>query len=207
MNRPRIAAASALAFTFVFVGGLSFGGSAHAQTFPVVKGTQELQIGFSMMSMPEIVSVTWSAHPELRWGIFLGEGFEAQLTADMRVWPLGIAAPRSYGGGLNLLWFPNLGQGHRNLYLLLGGGGAWTDPAEPTIDASLDPAGRVGLGAKVSLEQLGLPFLVGWHLTTEYRGEFVYLNEDSADYPGLPESASTGLDFVSGVTVGVSILR
>ena len=65
----------------------------------------------------------------------MAEGIEAQFTADGRVWPLGAKAPRSYGGGLNILWFPNIAQGKRNLYFLVGGGGAWVDP----------PAAAVGL--------------------------------------------------------------
>ncbi len=205
MNRARLSLATALAVVLPLAGAWLPGGNAGAQTFPVVGGTQEVQIGFSVVTLPEITGGTWSAQPELRWGLFIADGLEIQVTADARAYPLGTTAPKSYGGGVNVLWFPVLGDRDRNFYLLAGGGGAYSDPSSPAIDASFDPAGRIGLGVKVPLDAMGLGFLMGRHLGAEYRGDFVFLNEDADDYP-YEEDFATSLEYVSGFTIGVSFI-
>jgi hypothetical protein len=205
MIRPRPVAPVALVLVPVLAVALLSGSSARAQTFPVVGGTQEIQVGIAAVSTPEIVSGFVSAQPELRWGFFLSDGLELQLIADTRVWPLGAYAPKSYGGSLNVLWFPDLGARDRNFYLLAGAGGAWNDPPPESLDASFDPAVRAGIGVKVPLDALGLGFLVGTHLGAEYRGEFVFLNEDADDYAYLGDVA-TDLEFLSGVAIGVSMI-
>jgi hypothetical protein len=197
---PVLAAAVALGSALV-------PGTAPAQTFPVTKGSQEIQVGFSAISLPEFVGGSISAQPELRYGRFVGEGLEVQLGAETRVWPLGTQAPKLYGGSLSVLWYPNLGPRNRNLYLLVGGGGSWNDPPQVTRDASFDPAVRAGMGVKVSLENLGLAFASGWHLTVEYREELVLYNEDEGAYAGLGTDVSTDRDLLSGLAIGVSLFR
>ena len=205
MIRARVSAALTTALLLPLAGAFLAVPTAGAQSFPIVGGTQELQFGLSMVSMPEITSGSWSAQPEVRWGLFLADALELQVTADVRAWPLGAEAPKSYGGIVGLLWFPDLSAGERNFYLLAGAGGAWSDPPEITIDASFDPTVRGGMGLKVPLDNLGLGFLAGKHLNAEYRLDFVYLNEDETDYPAFTDVA-TNYDFLSGMTIGISFI-
>jgi len=209
MTRPQKAFASALALALA--GALTFADVASAQDeepapeFSVAKGSQDLQFGFSMVSLPEIVKGAWSAQPEIRYGVFLSDGLQLQITAETRVWPLGKEAPKSYGGGVNLLWFPDLGTASRNFYLLVGGGGAYEDPPQQTLDASFDPMVRGGVGARVPLRDLGIPFMASWYLSTEFAVKAVLLGEDEEDYPASP-GAATDLDYLSALTVGFTIL-
>jgi hypothetical protein len=185
------------------------GGEAQAQSFPVVAGSREIQIGASATSLPELYDGPFSAQPELRLGMFVVEGVELQLLGETRVWPLGRRAPKGYGGALQILWFPNLGAQSRNMYLLIGGGGARITPPDRRLESSFDASARAGIGVKVSLEGLGLDFLNTYHLNVEYRGEYLYLNEDEEDYAalGLGDDLPTTSDFVSGVSVGISMVR
>jgi hypothetical protein len=210
MTRARLFAALPTAAVLTLagltpIGALLAARPAEAQSFPVVGGTQELQIGVSMVSLPEITNGSWSAQPEVRWGLFLADGLELQVGLDTRVWPLGSQAPKSYGGGVSMLWFPDLGTVDRNFYLLAGAAGMWSDPPQAAFHASFDPVGRGGMGLKVPLDNLGLGFLAGKHLTVEYRLDFVLLNEDEEDYAVLGDVA-TNYDFLSGLAVGVSFI-
>jgi hypothetical protein len=176
--------------TFLFpvaLVSLLLAGIASAQTFPVVAGTMEVQVGAAGIVLPENTNGMVSAQPELRLGYFVSEGLQLQIVGDARVWPLGMVAPANYGVGAQFLWFPNLGPQNRNLYLLAGAGGAYSDP--PRDDSQFDPLARVGLGVKVPLAGVGLGFLQRAHLTVEYRGELLFQDET---------------DFVSGAAVGFS---
>lgn len=162
--------------------------AASAQTFPVVPGTTEIQIGATGLSIREDAGGLWSFNPELRVGFFLQPGFEFQAEGNFRVWPGGAVGGRSYGGGGNLLWYPSLAPKSRNMYLLGGAGGSYNDPPG-TADSEFDVAIRGGLGYKAPL---GIGLLGSAHLTAEYRGE--YLLTDPAD-------------FVSGAAIGISFFR
>jgi len=70
------------------------------------------------------------------------------------------------------------------------------------VDASIDPLGRLGGGFKVPLDNLGVPYISRGHVTFEYRGEWVALDEDVVD--PLDQSK---WDFQSGIAVGYSIFR
>lgn len=161
-----------------------------AQTFPVVRGTTELQVGGVGVVMPEDSGGMVSLQPEVRFGYFIGEGLQVQLAGDVRVWPLGLVAPARYGGAVSLLWFPNLGPQNRDLYLLAGAGGAYTDPPGSRAEGEFDPLLRVGLGIKVPLGAFLL--LERAHLTMEYRGDLVLQDET---------------DFLSGIGIGLSFIR
>lgn len=175
---------------FFLVLALLLGASAAlAQTFPVVRGTTEFQVGAAGVMMPEDSNGMVSYQPEVRFGYFIGEGLQVQFAGDMRVWPLGTIGPARYGGTVSLLWFPNLGPQNRNLYLLGGAGGAYRDPPGPHADGEFDPSLRGGLGIKVPLG--GFAFLQGSHLTMEYRGELLLQDET---------------EFVSGVGIGLSFI-
>jgi hypothetical protein len=165
---------------------------AFAQTFPVVPGTLEIGAGMAAVALPEATTGSISAQPEVRVGYFFAEGMMLQVVADTRVWPLGIVAPTSYGIAGNVLWFPNLGPQNRNLYLMAGAGGALVDPPGPAKGSSVDPMIRGGLGVKVSLADVGLHFLRPFHLTVEFREEYVHSDEN---------------DFLAGLAFGLSAFR
>lgn len=165
---------------------------ASAQTFPVVAGTMEFGVGASAVALPEEISGSISAQPELRLGYFLAEGLMLQVVGDARVWPLGTVAPSTYGVAGSLLWFPNLGPRSRNMYLLAGGGGNFVDPPQPSEDSSIDPLLRAGVGVKVPLNGLGLSFLHPYHFTAEFREEIAVGDET---------------DFLSGVSFALSRIR
>jgi len=164
--------------------------NAHAQTFPVVRGSSEVEFGVAGIILPESEDGPYSAQPEVRLGYFLAEGLELQLGLHGRIWPLGGVASKSFGLAGHLLWYPNLGPDSRNLYLMGGGGAARNDPP-PRIkrDPNIDPFVRGGLGYKVPLRNLGVGFLMSAHLTAEYRVEYV-LEENN--------------DFVSGALLALS---
>jgi hypothetical protein len=176
----------------VVAAGLSGAGVVQAQTFPVVAGTLEFQGGMAAVALPEENVGSISAQPELRIGYFFMEGVEAQVVGDGRVWPLGNTAPSFYGVTGNVLWFPNLGPRSRNLYFLGGGGGVLVDPPSPTVDSSIDPLLRAGMGIKISLAEIGWTFLHPFHLTVEFREEVLFGDET---------------DFLSGVSFGLSSFR
>ncbi|MBZ0267087.1 hypothetical protein K8I85_02940 [bacterium] len=179
----------ALALALLAVSGIP---DASAQTFPVVAGTMEIGAGISAVALPEQTTGSISAQPEVRVGYFLAEGLMLQVTADTRVWPLGTAAPSTYGVAGNLLWFPNLGPRSRNMYLMAGGGGNFVDPPSPTVDSSLDPLLRIGVGVKVPMEEIGLNFLHPYHFTVEFREEMAVGDET---------------DFLSGLSFTLSRIR
>ncbi|GJM43885.1 MAG: hypothetical protein DHS20C21_07270 [Gemmatimonadota bacterium] len=167
--------------------------SGLAQSFPVVSGTMEFQFGLTGMALPENSGGgSLSAQPELRVGRFVAEGVELQLVGDARVWPLGVTAPSSYGVSANLLWFPNLGPTSRNLYLLVGGGGALVDPPSAAVGSSFDPLGRVGVGVKVPLSELSVSWTKSLFFTVEFREEYVAADES---------------DYLSGISFSVSQFR
>lgn len=165
---------------------------ASAQTFPVVAGTMEIGVGVSAVALPERITGSISAQPEVRVGFFLAEGLMLQVVGDARVWPLGNTAPSTYGVAGNLLWFPNLGPRSRNLYLMAGGGGNFVDSPNPADDSSIDPLLRGGVGVKVPLEEIGLGFLHPYHFTVEFREEVVTGDET---------------DFLSAVSFALSRIR
>ena len=162
---------------------------ASAQTFPVVTGTTEIQIGVSGITLPRDSGGLWSLNPELRIGFFLQPGFELQAEGNFRAWPGGAVSGRSYGGGGNLVWYPNLGPQSRNLYLLGGASGVLSEPPGQDEDTELDVTGRGGVGYKAPI---AFPWLAGAHLSVEYRGE-VIVTRDRA--------------FVSGAAIGISFFR
>jgi hypothetical protein len=160
-----------------------------AQTFPITPGTLEFQVGVAGIVLPEDTDGMFSAQPQIRAGLFLREGVELQGEADARVWPLGPIAAHSYQVTGNLLWFPRLSD-HHELYLLGGGGGAFSNPPGPE-GGSFDPLLRGGLGVKIPLVALTEAFRA-LYLTAEYRGELVF---------------ATNTSFVSGVALGFSRFR
>jgi hypothetical protein len=145
--------------------------SAGAQDLPVSAGTIEVQAGMAAIGLPEATNGTYSAQPELRLGFFLVEGLEAQLEANIRMWPLGSVAPHSAGAAAHLAWYPSLGPGHRNLYLLAGGGVSRNDPPGVLTVRTFDPLARAGLGYKIPLSQLGMGAVPHGFFTTEFRAE------------------------------------
>jgi hypothetical protein len=153
---------------------------------PIEAGTWEIQAGLAGIVLPEDIEGTYSLQPEVRFGYFIADAIELQAQGDVRVWPLGSVAPNSYGVGGSVLWFPSI-QEERNLYLLGGVGGAYTDPPGSAEDSSFDPLGRVGFGFKVPITGLG--FLDGSYLNLEYRGEMAFVDDP---------------DFVSGAAIGLS---
>jgi hypothetical protein len=158
-----------------------------AQTFPVVAGTWEVQGGFNGTVLPEGYSPLWSAQVEARAGMFIAEGLEIQAIGDVRVWPLGAEAPKSYGITGNLLWFPRTGE-TRNLYLLGGGGGFFRDQATPTQpESGFQPMLRTAVGTKIKMPGQGA--VRNLHLTTEFRGDFWFEEQTS---------------FVAGFAIGLS---
>ncbi len=155
---------------------------------PIEAGTWEIQAGLAGIVLPEDIQGTYSLQPEARLGFFIVDAIELQAQVDVRVWPLGSVAPNSYGFGGSVLWFPSI-QEERNLYLLGGVGGAYTDPPGSVEDSSFDPLGRAGFGFKVPITGTGLGFLDGSYLNLEYRGEMVFVDDP---------------DFVSGAAIGLS---
>jgi hypothetical protein len=182
MSRARIALVSAVA------GSALLPAVGAGQDFPVSAGTLEVQVGVAGIVLPEESRGTFSAQPEVRVGWFLRERLELQAEGDVRVWPLGTIAARSYGVSGNLLWYPPLADDRHDLYFLGGGGGAYTDPPGPAADTSFDPLLRGGVGLKVPLEGLNEAFRA-IYFTAEYRGELI-----------LADSS----DFVSGIALGLS---
>jgi len=177
-------------------------GGARAQTFPVTPGTLEFQLGLATIVLPEDHDGTYSAQVEGRAGWFFGEGLEAQLDGHFRFYPLGSEAPKGYGVGLSALWFPVLGD-TRNLYVLGGAAFQYLDyPPRYGVSNGTRPILRAGGGLKVPLEQSGIPYLRGGHLTVEYRGEWIWLSHDEVD----PAVGKT-LEFQSGLAFGWSIFR
>lgn len=165
---------------------------ASAQTFPVVAGTMEFGAGATALALPEEITGSISAQPELRVGYFLAEGLMLQVVGDARVWPLGTVAPSTYGVAGSILWFPNLGPRSRNMYLTAGGGGNFVSPPNPSDDSSVDPLLRIGMGVKVPMEEIGLNFLHPYHFTVEFREEIAVGDET---------------DFLSGISFGFSRIR
>ena len=185
MNRTALCLALATAV-------LAGAGTVGAQTFPVVAGTLEIQGGMAAVTLPEQYFGSISAQPELRFGYFIAEGLMIQAVGDMRVWPLGTAAPSFYGVTGNLLWFPNLGPRSRSLYLLGGAGGLLLDPPNPAEGRTFDGVIRGGVGVKISLAELGARFLHPFHFTVEFREELSIADET---------------DMLSGVSFGLSSFR
>jgi hypothetical protein len=105
------------------------------------------------------------------------------------MWPLGSVAPHNAGGGAHLLWYPALGPGHRNLYLMGGGGIARNEPPGAFAERTFDPLGRAGVGYKIPLSELGLGAMSRGWLTTEFRAEMLLEDET---------------DIVSGIVVAFS---
>jgi hypothetical protein len=165
--------------------------TASAQTFPVTPGTLELQVGFAAITLPEGSDGSYSAQPQVRLGMFLAPGLALQVEGSFRIWPLGAVAPGSIGASAQIAWFPTLGQGNRNLYLMAGAGATRNDPPARTgLDTSTDPQARVGLGYKIPLSNLDLGFVSKAHLNVEYRAEFL-LEDETA----LVSGASLGLAY------------
>jgi hypothetical protein len=157
---------------------------APAPATPVAGGL-EVRVGVAGIVLPEASGGSFSAQPEIRVGWFLADRLELQAEGSARVWPLGSVAPHSIGTVFNVLWFPPLGAGRRDLYLLAGGGGAYADP--PVGDAAFDPLLRGGLGVTAPMAGL-VPAWTSISFAVEYRGELV-LADDA--------------DFVSGVSLGL----
>jgi len=182
--RPTLAA--------VLLAALASTALAQESTPPAEEAAPEIarglvfRVGVAGIVLPEASNGTFSAQPEVRFGWFLQQRVAIQIEGSARVWPLGGVAARSYGLAGNVLWFPPLGREGRELYLLAGGGGAYTDPA--VGDTSFDPAIRGGIGVLAPLAGL-VPSLAGLRLAVEYRGELVRADET---------------DFVSGISIGVS---
>jgi hypothetical protein len=147
---------------------------ARAQPTPVGAGTLEVQGGIAAIGMPESTRGTYSAQPELRLGYFLADGVELQAAAHIRMWPLGAVAPHNAAAAAHLLWYPELGPGHRNLYLMAGGGVARNDPPGYLIERTFDPLARFGVGYKIPLADLGLGAMSAGWLTTEFRVEALF---------------------------------
>ncbi len=182
----------ALALSLVGFAALLVAERAEAQTFPVVVGTLEFQGGFTAITVPEASNALIGTQPEVRVGYFIREGVQLQAMLDTRVWPLGDVGATSHGITANLLWFPNLGPRSRNLYLLVGAGGAIVDPPGALDSSGFDALVRGGVGAKVSLEDLTISWLTPLHLTVEFRTEYLLADES---------------DIVSGVALGFSWFR
>lgn len=161
------------------VAALSLPALARAQVTPTAAGTLEVQGGMAAIGLPEGTDGTYSAQPELRVGYFLSEGIEAQVVGHIRMWPLGMVAPHNAGAAVHLLWYPSLGPGHRNLYLMGGGGIARNVPPGVLAGRTLDPLGRAGLGYKVPLSGLGLGAMSAGWFTTEFRMEMHFGDETS----------------------------
>ena len=163
--------------------------SSGAQSFPVTPPSMEVQVGAAAITLPEQYDGLFGWQAEVRWGMFLLTGLQLQIQGDARIWPLGAKAPKNYGGAGHLAWYPRMGDS-RNLYLLVGVGGGWSDPPKSLGEARFNPLGRAGIGYKVSLEDLGIGFLRSWHFTSEFRVEGHVL-EDSTE-------------ILSGVGLGMS---
>jgi hypothetical protein len=171
---------------------LPLAGTAAAQSLPLVKGAVEIQAGIGATLMPEDEEGFVSVQPELRVGWFLGDGLMIQAMGDSRVWPLGTVGSSSYGVTGNLLWFPNLGPGNRNFYLLGGAGGTLQDPPGPAEGSSFDTLLRAGIGAKAPMAGVGVGWLDVSYFTMEFRTDLVIQDETN---------------FVSGISMGLSWFR
>lgn len=182
MSGVRLALASILAASVLRPG------VGAAQTFPVDSGTLEIQVGVAGIVLPEESDGLFSAQPELRVGWFVRDRIEFQVQGDVRIWPLGDTAARSYGGSGNLLWYPKLAGDRHDLYFLGGAGGAYSDPPDPALSSGFDPLVRGGIGLKVPLAGLS-DALRSLFFNAEYRGELVLQDETA---------------FVSGISIGVS---
>jgi len=147
---------------------------AQAQPAPVDAGTLEVQAGMAAIGLPESTNGTYSAQPELRLGYFLADGVELQAVGHIRMWPLGPVAPHSAAGAVHLLWYPSLGPGHRNLYLMAGGGITRNDPPGVLLERTFDPLARFGIGYKIPLSGLAIGAMSGGWLTAEFRGEALF---------------------------------
>jgi hypothetical protein len=175
-------------------------GVASAQSFPVTPGTLEFQLGIAGIVLPEDQNGTFSAQPEVRAGYFVLEGLQLQAEANARVWPLGNQAPKSYGLGAHVLWFPRPFPS-RSVYALGGLAVSYLDYADRyQIESGVVPSVRVGGGIKVSLAKGFVRFMRSGHFTVEYRGEWIRLNEDMV-------VSGRQVDFVSGIALGYSIFR
>ncbi|HMB71100.1 MAG TPA: hypothetical protein VKU85_17445 [bacterium] len=161
-------------FAALVVAALALPVLAQAQPAPVAAGTLEIQGGIGAIGLPEGTDGTYSAQPELRVGFFLSEGIELQAAGSIRMWPLGTVAPHNASAAAHLLWYPSLGPGHRNLYLLAGGGIARNDPPGFLIERTFDPLARIGFGFKIPLAALGLGAMSAGWFTTEFRSEVLF---------------------------------
>ncbi|MAF26945.1 MAG: hypothetical protein QF819_07575 [Gemmatimonadota bacterium] len=159
--------------------------TAGAQTIPVVASTTEYGIGMAALTLPEEVRGPHSLRMDVRGGYFVAEGLQMQAEASVRFWPLGNRAPRGYGMGANALWFPDLGPGNRNMYLLLGGGVVRQN--YPGQEATMDGLARVGFGVKLRSPVLRYVWMT--HAAVEFRSEAHFADE---------------VETTSGFTVGVS---
>ena len=145
-----------------------------------------MRFGIAGIVLPEASGGTFSAQPELRLGWFPQAHIAIQIEGSARVWPLGPVAAHSFGLAGNLLWFPPISAGRRELYLLAGGGGYYTDP--PLGGSSFDPALRAGVGVMAPMGGL-VHSLSALRLSMEYRGEYLFADQT---------------DFVSGIAIGFS---
>lgn len=161
-------------------------GSPEASPTPGTPQGLVLRIGVAGIVLPEDSRGMFGAQPEVRLGWFHRQRVAIQVEGSARVWPLGGIADRSYGVAGNVLWFPPFTAERRDFYLLAGGGGAYTEPAEG--DASFDPEVRAGLGVLAPLAGL-IPSLHSVYFAAEYRGALVFRD---------------GTDFVSGIALGLS---
>jgi hypothetical protein len=168
----------------LLVAALSIPGLARGQAAPVEAGTVEVQAGMAAIGLPEGTDGTYSAQPELRVGWFLSEGVEVQGVGHIRMWPLGAVAPHNAGAALHLLWYPSIGPGHRNLYLMGGGGIARNDPPGVLVERTFDPLARAGLGYKIPLSGLGLGAMSAGWFATEFRLEMNF-EDDTGVVAGI----------------------
>ena len=160
--------------------------TSDAEVLAVAPEGLVLRFGVAGIVLPEESGGTFSAQPELRLGWFPQAHLAVQVEGSARVWPLGAVASHSFGLAGNVLWFPPLSEGRRELYLLAGAGGYYTDP--PVGDATFDPAVRGGVGVMAPLGGLAKS-LSALRLSVEYRGEYLLADKT---------------DFVSGIALGFS---
>lgn len=163
---------------------------AAAAPFSVEPGTLEGQLGASLSVLPEEVNAPTAIQIEGRGGYFFGEGLEAVVAADMRVWPLGNQAPASYGVTANVAWYPDISE-ERNLYLMAGGGGFFRDPdAASPLESGFQPMVRGAVGQKISLEKMGP--VRDFYLTSEFHLSLWFEEETS---------------LIGGISIGLSYFR
>ena len=161
-----------------------------AAPFSVEPGTLEGQLGASLSVLPEEVNATTAIQLEGRGGYFFGEGLEAVVAVDARVWPLGKEAPASYGVTGNVAWYPAISE-EQNLYLMAGGGGFFRDPDESTgLDSGFQPMVRGAVGQKISLERMGP--VKNFYLTSEFHLSMWFEEETS---------------IIGGISLGLSYFR